>query len=141
MGTRGPAPKRTEQRLGHVTKAQKEAVNKVAVEGVVKAPDAPEELHPIARTWFESLKTSGQSQFFEPSDWAAALYVAEAMSRNLTSSRFSGQLFSSVWSALTDMLTTEAARRRSRLEVQRAIEEQQEEKPTKLDEYKKRLSG
>lgn len=41
------------------------------------------------------------------------------MSRNLTQGRFSAQLFQSVPSGMTDLLTTEGARRRARLELER----------------------
>ena len=39
--------------------------------------------HPAARRWFESLAESGQSAFYEPSDWATAYVLAETMSREL----------------------------------------------------------
>ncbi len=45
--------------------------------------------------------------------------MAEAMSRNLGQSKFSAQLFQSVMSAMTDLLTTEGARRRARVELER----------------------
>lgn len=49
----------------------------------VIAPAGNKEWHPIALAWFESLKTSGQHIFYEPSDWAAAMLVAESISRDL----------------------------------------------------------
>ncbi|UQI46730.1 hypothetical protein M1P56_21435 [Streptomyces sp. HU2014] len=91
--------------------------------GAGAAPVVPlpsEEWHPIAADWFQALQESGQSQFYEQSDWATAVYVAEAMSRSLISGKFSAQLFQSVMSAMTDLLTTEGARRRARVELERA---------------------
>ena len=79
--------------------------------------------HPTARDWFLSLKDSGQSEWYEPSDLATARYVAEAMSRNLESSRFSAQLFAAVMSGMTELLTTEGARRRARIELERTVEQ------------------
>ncbi|AJT65054.3 hypothetical protein T261_3384 [Streptomyces lydicus] len=87
-----------------------------------KAPTIPRasgDWHPIAKRWFRSLKDSGQAQFYEQSDWLTAVYVAEAMSRNLGQAKFSAQLFQSVMSAMTDLLTTEGARRRARVELER----------------------
>ena len=81
-------------------------------EGEVKPPSLPKDTHAIARRWYQSLVESGQSEFYEPSDWAAALYVAEAMTRNLKAPRFSAQMFGAIWSAMDDLLTTESARRR-----------------------------
>ncbi|MFJ4701966.1 hypothetical protein ACIP5N_27775 [Streptomyces sp. NPDC088768] len=85
------------------------------------APPADEAWHPIARRWYDSLTVSGQSFFFEPSDWAQAAYVAEAMSRNLAQGqRLSGQLFAAVIAAASELLTTEGARRRLRIELSKA---------------------
>ncbi|MFJ9671080.1 hypothetical protein ACIRP5_09880 [Streptomyces sp. NPDC101221] len=85
------------------------------------APPPEEDWHPIARRWYDSLVNSGQSFFFEPSDWAQAAYVAEAMSRNLNQGqRLSGQLFAAVISAASDLLTTEGSRRRLRIELSKA---------------------
>jgi hypothetical protein len=77
----------------------------------------------VARRWYKALRLSGQSEYFEPSDWAAALYVVEAITRNLEATRFSSQLFAVVWQAMDSLLTTEAARRRARIEVERGLED------------------
>lgn len=136
---RGPVPKRSEERRRRNKNPDDRTV---IMRGVVEVPDPPAKLHTVAKRWYLSLADSGESQYYEPSDWAAALYVAEAMTKNLRSTRFSGQLFSSVWSAMQDMLTTESARRRSRLEVKRAIEDaEDDDRPTAIDEYKARLGG
>ena len=137
MGTRGPVAKRMAERLGHVTKAQKASVNSIKVEGVVKPPPANREWHPIARRWFNSLKTSGQCVYFEPSDWAAAYLVAEAMTRNLaTGNRFSGQLFATVWSAMSELLTTEGSRRRVRMEIERGVvDEDQDAVASEVEQF------
>ena len=118
MATRGPVPKPSSQRR----RRNKESRVTTAPTGHV-APPAPEPdptWQPIAAEWFCSLSESGQSQFYEPSDWATARYVAEAMSRNLASSRLSGQLFAAVMAAMTELLTTEGSRRRARVELERA---------------------
>jgi hypothetical protein len=85
-------------------------------------PEGDPSWHPVAASWFDSLKASGQSDFYEPSDWAIAVYVAEAMSRNLGDGKFSAMLFQSVMSAMSELLTTEGARRRARLELERGVE-------------------
>ncbi|MEW2580139.1 hypothetical protein [Streptomyces syringium] len=94
-------------------------MNAPSAPGVVSWPEPEDSWHPIARDWYCSLSTSGQSQFYEPSDVATARYVAEAMSRNLAGARFSAQLFAAVSSAMTELLTTEGARRRVRIELER----------------------
>lgn len=122
MGSRGPVPKRSSQQAGHNTKD--EEPDRVAADGSVVTPEPDEGWHPIARDWFVSLGESGQAQFFEPSDWQYARYVAEAISRNLNAGRFSGQLFASVQSAMGELGSTEGARRRMKIEVERVTGEQ-----------------
>lgn len=120
MGTRGPVPKRASERRRRNAADGPELVNAPSAPGVVSWPEPEDSWHPIARDWYCSLSTSGQSQFYEPSDVATARYVAEAMSRNLAAgARFSAQLFAAVSSAMTELLTTEGARRRVRIELER----------------------
>lgn len=116
-GTRGPVPKRSSERRRRNKESIADQVPPVVELVVVPEPNTA--WHPIARDWYESLGTSGQSRFFEPSDWQAARYVAEVMSRNLKQRKFSSVLFAAVWSAMGDLLTTEAARRRVRMEIER----------------------
>jgi hypothetical protein len=134
-----PLPKRNAERR----RRNKESANaKATRHGKVTSPNPPETLHPVASRWYLSLRQSGQSDFFEPSDWAAALYVAEAMTRNLEMARFSSQLFSVVWTAMDGLLTTEQARRRARVEVERA--EGVEQAPpgvSAIDDYRKRMQA
>ena len=106
-------------------------------------PPADDGWHEIARGWYESLDESGQAQYFEPSDWQAARYVAEVMTKNLNAGRFSAMLFSSVWSAMTELLTTEASRRRVRMEVEREAGGPAEAPAgvTALDEYRRSLGA
>lgn len=118
MGTRGPVPKREEVRRRR-NKDEAGPVTRGSAARHVPVPRADPEWHPIAKRWYASLKESGQAFWYEPSDWATAYYVAEAMSRNLKDGKFSGVLFQSVMSAMTDLMTTEGARRRARMELER----------------------
>ena len=123
MAGHGPVPKRSDQRRRNNKPATpiKKAPSVLPV--APTAPEADPNWHPIALRWYESLSLSGQAQFYEPSDWATAVYVAEVMSRNLGAAKFSAVLFGSVMSAMTDLLTTDGARRRARLELQREAPE------------------
>jgi hypothetical protein len=116
---KGPIPKLASQRR----RRNKESSATTAPTSHV-APPAPEpdpDWHPIAVEWFRSLGESGQAQFYEPSDWQVARYVAEAMSRNLNAgSRLSAELFKAVLAAMAELLTTEGSRRRARVELERA---------------------
>ena len=44
----------------------------------IPIPDADPDWKPLAQSWFRSLKLSGQSDFYEASDWATAVAAASA---------------------------------------------------------------
>lgn len=133
----GPVPKRSSERR---RRNKSNDVDLVGYDGPVEQPPTSEHWHQIAADWYSSLAESGQAQFYEPSDWQTARYVAEAMTRNLEASRFSAQMFAAVNSAMTDLLTTEGSRRRARLEIDRGSAE--DNSPvTAIDDYRKRLAG
>lgn len=140
--TTGPVPKRSTERRRRNKPEGAEVTSVPVAEQTVECPPADESWHQIARDWYDSLAKSGQAVFYEPSDWATARYVAEAMSRGLQQSRFSAQLFAAVSSAMTELLTTEGARRRARLEIERGGKD--EGKPadvTALDDYRAALGS
>ena len=117
-GSGGPVPKRSGQRR----RANKPDVPIIQAAGAESVPiPGPIELwHHLAREWFESLKVSGQAQFFEPSDWAQARIWADLLSRALLSDRPSGMMIAAWAAGASELLTTEGARRRMRIELERA---------------------
>lgn len=118
MGTRGPVPKRSDRRVRRNKDGGE--VERLAVDGgPVVAPPLGFETHEIAVSWYESLAESGQARYYEPSDWEYARYVANLMGRLLNSARPSSQMVAALNSAMNDLLTTEASRRRVRLEIDR----------------------
>lgn len=118
MGTRGPVPKRSEERIRR-NKPEVE-VTKVEVAGPVPQPDLGfADPHPMIVEFWESLAASAQAQFYEPSDWAFAKFTLHFADTLLKSSRPSAQLLQGVNSALGDLLVSEGARRRVRMEVER----------------------
>ena len=116
--TRGPIPKRSEQRR-RTNKPESPVTPTARVVKGVKHPLAKRTWHPLARAWYESLARSGQAHWYEPSDWAAAQLLAESMTRMLKAEKFSPSHFAAVWAGMTELLTTEGARRRVRMEVER----------------------
>lgn len=141
MGTRGPVPKRSEQRRRRNKESRPEKVTAPAAP--VDAPAEKRTWHPVAKEWYRSLKESGQAQFYEPSDWQAARLVAEELSQYLRSKKRSAMMFAQLWSAMTDLLTTEGARRRVKIEVERGAPEDNGEDAeiASLDEYRRRVAG
>lgn len=135
----GPVPKRSGERRRRNKSNQVETVE---VSGTVEIPDPDPAWHPIAADWYRSLGESGQVRYMEPSDWQAARFVAEVMTRNLEAGKFSATLFASVWQAMTDLLTTEGARRRARMEIERGeTEEGEDAELVALDGYRDALGG
>ncbi|HEX3307270.1 MAG TPA: hypothetical protein VHS32_13560, partial [Streptosporangiaceae bacterium] len=55
---------------------------------------------------------------FEPSDWAAARLVAAEMTRMLAEPP-NAALLGRIWAAMGELMTTEGARRRLKVEVER----------------------
>lgn len=150
MGQRGPVPRRSSERRrrNKDSKTQKVKAAPAASSRTrkpaarVRRPAVSKHWHPIAKSWFTSLGESGQAQFYEPSDWQAARYVAEVMSKQLKAAKPSAQMFAALWSAMTDLLTTEGARRRVRLEIEREVDpDKVPAGVTALDEYRKSLGA
>lgn len=122
MGRSGPLPKRSEEVMGHRIKREMAERTADQAPGAAEVPIPPpdDNLHPIARDWYESLGKSGEHRFYEPSDWPVARYVAENMSRQLRDTeRMNANMFSALMSAASDLLATEGARRGLRIELQR----------------------
>lgn len=139
MGTRGPAPKRTDQRR----RANKPEIPVVTAAASAKTemPPPDDGWHPLARDMYCSLAVSGQSAFFEPSDWQAARFAAESTSRLLYADRFSAVLLASVNSMWSGLLMTEADRRRLRIELEKPKADLDAAAAVSdLDAFRKRLS-
>lgn len=90
--------------------------------------------HPVAVRWYDSLTSSGQRVFYEPSDWALAFLLAESISRELQPQPVhdaDGKLVDEVvrppkgaslaaWlKGMSSLLVTEGDRRRMQIELQR----------------------
>ena len=146
MGARGPVGKRSEERMGHRSKEEKDSITKAPSGPPVDLPDLPDAdllWHPIAADWYLSLRESGQSAFYQPSDWAVARYAADLMSKVLLSERGpNGQLVAALNSVMASLLTTEGDRRRARMELERKKPTgQSDAKVTALDDYRSAFGG
>jgi hypothetical protein len=122
VGTHGPIPKRSEERRRRNKDDGPELIQAPAGTpgDLPDLPDSDPLWHPIAADWYLSLRESGQSAFYEPSDWAMARYAAHVMSQVLLSDRGpNGQLVAALNSVMSSLLTTEGDRRRARLELER----------------------
>ena len=62
---------------------------------------------------------SAQSEWYEPSDWEYARFTLHFADQLLKTNRPSAQMFQGITSALSDLLISEGARRRLRMEIER----------------------
>lgn len=119
MGARGPVPKRSDQRVRR-NKAET-PIEKVEYIGAVEIPPLNfDDPHPLTKDLYESLGQSAQARYYEPSDYQLARSVLHFLDQQFKSGRPSGQMIAALFSQLTDLLVSEGARRRCRLEVERA---------------------
>lgn len=118
MGMYGPIPKRDSERV----RRNKPDVptDVIALPGVVEMPelDIPNP-HPLIIDFYASLADSGQSQYYEPSDWQYARLTMVFLNDLLRSNRVNGNILQVVNSMLSSLLVTEGERRRVRMEVER----------------------
>lgn len=122
MGTRGPIPKRSDERIRR--NEDEGPVEILSVQGDVDIPDLNmPEAHPLVVDWYDSLKDSAQSKYYEPSDWQTARIVAHFLDSEVKSFKANGQMVATLHSFMTDLLVSEGARRRVRLEIERNVAE------------------
>lgn len=118
MGDRGPIPKRSDERVRR--NKDEVPVDTVTAIGPVEIPELGiNNPHPLLKDLYESMKTSAQSKFYEPSDWAKARITFHFLNKQLRSSKPSAQMVAALFSDLTSLMLTEGDRRRLRLEVER----------------------
>lgn len=129
MGSRGPIPKREDQRVRR--NEQEIPTEKVVALGKVPVPDLGlENPHPFVVEFYESIRQSAQSNYYEPSDWQFARLTMYALNEELNAVYQSGdnkgkkkplgvmklQVLNQMMSTL---LLTEGDRRRVRMEIER----------------------
>lgn len=119
MGERGPVPKRSDQRI---RRNQEEGpIDTLTAIGPVDVPELGlSNPHPITVEMYDSLKDSAQSQYYEKSDWLLAKATLHFLDEQLKSDKPSAMMVTVIFSTLTsDLLVSEGARRRARLEIER----------------------
>ena len=86
-------------------------------------PAASEHWHPLIKDLYKSLAKSGQSAFYEPSDWQFARIQCEFLSTELKKGGgANGQIVAVAMAGLSDLLVAEGHRRRLRLELKKGGE-------------------
>jgi len=114
----GPPPKRQDQRR---RRNATDPVTTVKLTHSVPVPDLGlDNVHPLARDLYNSLKESGQSMYYEPSDWQRARLMVDMLSNLLYDPvKRSSMMYTAIQQDLKDLMVCEADRRRLKLEVER----------------------
>lgn len=103
----------------------------------------------IARMLWDSLALSGQSAFYQQSDWAYAYHVCDeldAYKRPVTDRngneyrKLSGQMFMALNAAMEKLLLTEGDRRRVRIELEEPDDGEASEGEKAVEDYKAMLA-
>ena len=105
----------------------------------VTIPHGDPNWHPAAKRLYNALKTSGQSDFYQNSDWAYAWSLCDDLSHFKESGKRSAQMAATIYSALSNLLVTEGDRRRARIELTDAIGVEEPASVAALDKYRKGL--
>ena len=85
----------------------------------VEIPETPEHWHEIAKMVFNSIKSSGQREFFQQTDWAIAYMTCDEIHRYRQSDSPKAFHLQQIYAALGSLLMTEADRRKVRIELQK----------------------
>lgn len=150
----GPVPKKDAERrrrnktpdAGGISALPAEVVNlDETIHGEVTIPEPDENWEPLTRSYWDSFAGSGQSMYYEPSDWMTAYMLMETLDRHLKpqdvrvgeirpAQQEGGEVIytfepklipipagvlSSILKGLTSLMATEGDRRRLRLELER----------------------
>ena len=135
---RGGMPKRSEERRRRNKVPGLEKVQLPAED--YPLPELPDDLHEVAVAWYRALPLSGQSVFYEPTDWERARAIAIQLSRMLKNPEPGASLVAATFTAMETMLDSEASRRRVRLEILRQKEAPADDpKVTRMRKLKKAL--
>ncbi|MEU7905873.1 hypothetical protein [Actinoplanes sp. NPDC049118] len=116
--TRGPVPNRSDDLARPRERKGSDIVS--VTKGLSRPASAPmpdPQWHPIARQLWDALAVSGQADFYEQSDWAMAFSLCDDLSHYKNSTKRSGQMLQTIYSAMERLLVTEGDRRRVRIEL------------------------
>lgn len=107
--------------------------------GDIPIPKADPKWKPEARSWFNSLKLSGQSEYYEASDWATAVAAAQAYDVFLRT--YNASIFAQFVRLSERLGCTISDRKRSRIELgdPDPTDEDEDAADDAVDDWRRRL--
>lgn len=143
MGKRGPVPNRSEDLARERTEADNRRAGTLDVrKGTLrptKAPKPDPDWHPIATMLYTSLGRSGQSDWYQDSDWAYAYMVCDELSVYKSSEKTNGQVLATIYSAMSSLLVTEGDRRRVAIELESPPKNEKKASDFAMERYRNGL--
>lgn len=136
MGSRGPVPSRTED-LSRDRDANR-AGSVPVTKGKAKPATIPEpdpNWHKIAKMLWDSALESGQSDYYQSSDYAMLYHLCDDLSVYKNAKQRSSMMFQAFQSMFESLLLTEGARRRVRIELE-SEETEDEGVVMQIDKYR-----
>ena len=113
----GPVPKRSEERLGHANgKLSENPISRGELRPV-KWPSADRSWSKRAKQLWNSVKVSGQSDYFQQSDIARIAFLMDQVTYYENAKSKSAMMFQTICSEMTTLLFSEGDRRRVRIEL------------------------
>jgi hypothetical protein len=117
--TRGPAPKRSDEKLGHAREAQsaQSPIDKIEHSNELRTPDPDTKWSEIAKYAYRAFVESPLNRFYTETDLAFGWMAADAIHQAYTAG--SAMKIAAAESMMRAALFTESDRRRVRVEVTR----------------------
>lgn len=137
----GPVPNRSDDlsRERDAQRGDKMPIAKGTLRPVEDVPAPGEDWHEIAVELYLSAAESGQSDFYQKSDWLLWYSLCEDLSYYKKMGKRSGQMLQTIYSTMTELLVSEGARRRARIELLEPEPEQDDATVLALAEYRSDL--
>lgn len=138
----GPIPKRASERT-RTNKTNESGASTEVTKGTatdVSWPKADSAWDDYTTDWYNGLKKSGMSAYYQQSDVAMARIIANEMSLyQRDTSRRSSMMFAALMTAMTGLGVTEGERRRMRIELEAPKKQEKSASVTAIEDYKKAL--
>lgn len=141
----GPVPKRSEARTRR-NKPENEGSVSLS-KGIARGgrpPAAKAHWEKAVKDWYNALKKSGMADYYEQSDWAMAVIIAEELDAYYKfaaapGGKRSAMMLQAIFSAMDSLGVTEGERRRMRIELEKPKEEETPAELIAIDGYKSML--
>jgi hypothetical protein len=114
-------------------------ISKGTLRPVTDVPGPDPDWHPIAQELYLSAAESGQSDFYQKSDWMLWFSLCEDLSYYKTMGKRSGQMLQTIYSTMTELLVSEGARRKVSIELHEPEPEEDDAAVLALADYRQAL--